>query len=55
MATEDRHKDEASGSVQQDVVDATPFNEDLFLDEDLGGLDDELNELNINDNDEQKS
>lgn len=45
----------ASNAQQEDVVDATPFNEDLFLDEDLGGLDDELNELNINDNNEQKS
>lgn len=43
-----------SRNAQEDVVDATPFNEDLFLDEDLGGLDDELNELNIND-DNQKS
>lgn len=32
-----------------DAVDATPFNENLFLDEDLDGLDDELNELDLDD------
>lgn len=34
-----------------DVVDATPFNENLFLDEEvLDGLEDELNDLDLNDN-----
>lgn len=32
-----------------DAVDATPFNESLFLDEDLDGLDDELDELDLDD------
>lgn len=32
-----------------DQVDATPFNENLFLEEDLEGLDDELNDLDLND------
>lgn len=59
IATEDRLKkpepesdEEADGaSGQQDVVDATPFNENLFLDEEvLDGLEDELNELDLNDN-----
>lgn len=59
VANDDRLKQaeaaaSTSNNAQEDVVDATPFNEDLFLDEDLGGLDDELNELNIND-DNQKS
>lgn len=57
MATEDRLKkpaeepeDEAAGAAN-DVVDATPFNENLFLDEEvLDGLEDELNELDLNDN-----
>lgn len=35
--------------AQEDVVDATPFNENLFMDEDLDGLDDELKELDIDD------
>lgn len=39
-------------SSSSDVVDATPFNENLFLDEDLDGLDDELNELDLDDKDE---
>lgn len=30
-------------------VDATPINENLFLDEDLAGLDDELNDLDLED------
>lgn len=34
-----------------DQVDATPFNENLFLEEDLEGLDDELNDLDLNDDD----
>lgn len=33
----------------KDQVDATPFNENLFLEEDLEGLDDELNDLDLND------
>lgn len=58
IATEDRLKksaadeQEAEGATgQEDVVDATPFNENLFLDEEvLDGLEDELNELDLNDN-----
>ncbi|XP_031620563.1 zinc finger CCCH domain-containing protein 15 homolog [Contarinia nasturtii] len=39
------------GAAATDVVDATPFNENLFLDEEvLDGLEDELNELDLNDN-----
>lgn len=58
MASEDRLKPEeeqedgaAAVSAAGDVVDATPFNENLFLDEEvLDGLEDELNELDLNDN-----
>lgn len=58
MASEDRLKnpeegqeDGAAASAAGDVVDATPFNENLFLDEEvLDGLEDELNELDLNDN-----
>lgn len=57
MAAEDRLKkpaeeeeEGAAASVATDVVDATPFNENLFLDEELDGLEDELNELDLNDN-----
>ncbi|XP_055325068.1 zinc finger CCCH domain-containing protein 15 homolog [Sitodiplosis mosellana] len=57
VATEDRLKkpvEEAEGEAAGaagDVVDATPFNENLFLDEEvLDGLEDELNELDLNDN-----
>lgn len=35
--------------TNEDTVDATPFNENLFLDEDLDGLDDELNDLDLDD------
>lgn len=58
IATEDRLKkptepemdDDAEGAAG-DVVDATPFNENLFLDEEvLDGLEDELNDLDLNDN-----
>lgn len=56
IATEDRLKkpdeeDEGATASATDVVDATPFNENLFLDEEvLDGLEDELNELDLNDN-----
>lgn len=58
MASEDRLKkpdeeqeDGAAAGAAGDVVDATPFNENLFLDEEvLDGLEDELNELDLNDN-----
>lgn len=59
VAAEDRLKkpeteteEQAEGATgQEDVVDATPFNENLFLDEEvLDGLEDELNELDLNDN-----
>lgn len=56
---EDRLKAEAEATAnnesQQDVVDATPFNENLFLDEDLDGLDEELNELDLDDKSEGNS
>lgn len=61
IATEDRLKlpeketESDQTTPQQDVVDATPFNENLFLDEDLDGLDDELNDLDLNDNSEENS
>lgn len=46
---DDQQAEGATG--QEDVVDATPFNENLFLDEEiLDGLEDELNELDLNDN-----
>lgn len=57
VAAEDRLKkseeveEAAAATGQEDVVDATPFNENLFLDEEvLDGLEDELNELDLNDN-----
>lgn len=37
--------DEAAGSI---LDEAGPINENLFLDEDLEGLDDELNDLDLN-------
>lgn len=37
------------GSGATGVDDATPINENLFLDEDLDGLDDELNDLDVDD------
>lgn len=44
------HEEEAKAAEQGDVVDATPFNEKLFLDEEaLDGLEDELNDLDLND------
>lgn len=36
---------EASGTFEDE---AGPINENLFLDEDLDGLDDELNDLDLN-------
>lgn len=53
-----KSKDEegAAAKEQEDVVDATPFNENLFLDEEvLDGLEDELNDLDLNDDSESKS
>lgn len=41
--------------AQEDVVDATPFNENLFMDEDLDGLDDELKDLDIDDCDKSQN
>lgn len=34
---------------------AGPINENLFLDEDLDGLDDELNDLDVDDSDDDDS
>lgn len=42
--TPDVNGDEAAGIDD----DAGPINENLFLDEDLDGLDDELNDLDVN-------
>lgn len=39
----------AAAPTSSDVVDATPFNENLFLEEDLEGLDEELNDLDLDD------
>lgn len=60
MAAEDRLKsnEEASTSSAQgssDVVDATPFNENLFLDEALDGLDEQLNDLDLDDSSNDNS
>ena len=43
---------EASGVTTEETG---PINENLFLDEDLDGLDDELNDLDIEDTDEEDS
>jgi hypothetical protein len=43
---------QASGAVADE---AGPINENLFLDEDLDGLDDELNDLDVDDSDENPS
>jgi len=61
VATDDRLKGAAAEpepeeqASAQDVVDATPFNENLFLDEDLEGLDEQLNDLDLDDDDSGKS
>lgn len=60
VAAEDRLKsnEEASTSSAQgssDVVDATPFNENLFLDEALDGLDEQLNDLDLDDSSNDNS
>lgn len=59
VAAEDRLKaqppEAQSENATADVVDATPFNENLFLDEDLDGLDQELNDLDLDDSSEEKS
>lgn len=53
---ETEEEDGAAGVDQGDVVDATPFNEKLFLDEEaLDGLEDELNDLDLNDDSESRS
>lgn len=55
LATEDRFKaDEPSSSTSQEAADGTassavPINENLFLEEDLDGLDEELEDLELND------
>lgn len=50
------HKDdEVNGddeAYSSEIAEATPINENLFLDEDLDGLDDELNELEIESDDD---
>lgn len=64
VATQDRLKptdkpeviaqENGESPTNEDVVDATPFNENLFLDEDLDGLDDELNDLDLDDIDDKQ-
>ena len=39
-------------NVAETADEAGPINENLFLDEDLEGLDDELNDLDVNDDDD---
>lgn len=60
IATEDRferlkgsaeNEGEASGTAADE---AGPINENLFLDEDLDGLDDELNDLDVDDSDDDE-
>lgn len=51
---DDKSEASTSGSGEQNGLaaggdDATPINENLFLDEDLDGLDDELNDLDVDD------
>lgn len=41
--------DEDASALALELEQAGPINEDLFLDEDLEGLDDELNDLDLND------
>lgn len=41
----------AESEDNKDIEDAAPINENLFLDEDLEGLDDELNELDLENGD----
>lgn len=58
VATDDRFqksKEEPSNKPEESsqanglvTDDAGPINEDLFMDEDLEGLDDELNDLDLN-------
>lgn len=45
----------AAGASGTDQVDATPFNENLFLEEDLSDLDEELNDLDLNDDDDDEN
>lgn len=45
----------AATTSSADVVDATPFNENLFLEEDLEGLDEELNDLDLDDDGDEVS
>ncbi|CAG9798763.1 unnamed protein product [Chironomus riparius] len=55
IATEDRlEKLKDSVPVTETTDEAGPINENLFLDEDLEGLDDELNDLDVNDDDEDE-
>lgn len=42
-----KKEDEEEGAEAIEASDAAPINENLFLSEDLEGLDDELNELDI--------
>lgn len=41
--------EEGASALATELEEAGPINEDLFLDEDLEGLDDELNDLDMND------
>lgn len=46
-ATIKEEDEESPSSDDSNENDAAPINENLFLDEDLEGLDDELNELDL--------
>lgn len=46
-----QEEEEETGTAGTDQVDATPFNENLFLEEDLEDLNEELNDLDLNDDD----
>ena len=55
IATEDRLEKLKDSVPETETIDeAGPINENLFLDEDLEGLDDELNDLDVNDDDEDE-
>jgi hypothetical protein len=56
IASQDRLEKlkEAAPKAEETIDEAGPINENLFLDEDLEGLDDELNDLDINDDDDDE-
>lgn len=46
-ATNGQNEESGENSTSTESADAAPINENLFLDEDLEGLDDELNDLDM--------